>query len=252
MKNTPIRIASTTMLVRETCEMEVLMVKRNDEIDFFSGAMLFPGGKVEPQDYNERWADHAKGWHDIAEEERAPRIAALRETFEECGVLAAAGTLKLDPAETLETRAAVESGDLPFLDYVRSRQITVDLTELTLFSRWLTPPVVPKRFDTFFYLVTMPAGQTIAHDGRETIENEWVSPAEALQRATAGERRILFPTKMNLRHLAESTNITEAVAKAEARPRRQVVPTIDTRHGRKIVRLSQEDGYGYAEDELAT
>lgn len=246
----PIRIASTTLLVRDNGGPEVLMVKRNQKIDFFSGAMMFPGGKVESQDTDPLWTNRATGWHDVAEDERGPRIAALREAFEECGVLATAGNIGLDTRETKEARVAVEAGTLPFLDYVSSKGAKLDLTQLTLFSRWLTPPVVPKRFDTFFYLVAMPVGQTIVHDGRETVENEWVAPAEALRRAEAGERTILFPTRMNLRLLAQSPSIVEAIKSAEARPHRQVLPIVEMRGGERFLRLVDGDGYGPVEEPL--
>jgi 8-oxo-dGTP pyrophosphatase MutT (NUDIX family) len=72
------------MLIRETQGLQVLKVQRNHQIDFFSGAMVFPGGKVEPQDADPGWSRAAVGWNSAPEEERAPRIAALRETFEEC------------------------------------------------------------------------------------------------------------------------------------------------------------------------
>jgi len=248
MTQAPIRIASTAMLIRETQGLQVLMVQRNHHIDFFSGAMVFPGGKVEPQDADPGWSRAAVGWNSAPEEERAPRIAALRETFEECGVLSAAGLVQIGTDEAQDARASIEAGRLSFLDFVRSKGIEPDLTRLTLFARWLTPPIVPKRFDTFFYLIEMPEGQVVLHDGHETIENEWVAPAAALRLAETGQRTILFPTRMNLRLLSETPTLKEAVQRSGLRKPRQVSPSVEVRDGKRYIRLSRDDGYGDVEE----
>lgn len=248
----PIRIASTVMLVRPAQELEVLMVKRNQQIDFFSGAMVFPGGKVEPDDLDGAWASHALGLDRVSEEERGPRIAALRETFEETGVLACVETNCPSTAAVEDARARMEAGELSFLNFVRGQGIVLDLARITLFARWLTPPVVPKRFDTFFYLIEMPAGQSARHDGREAVENEWVTAREALRRGEAGERTILFPTRQNLRLLSQTSSIAEAVRAAEGRAHRQVTPRIEVHDdGRRYLRLLPEDGYGEVFEPLA-
>jgi 8-oxo-dGTP pyrophosphatase MutT (NUDIX family) len=236
------------MLIRETHGLQILMVKRNHQIDFFSGAMVFPGGKVEPQDADPGWPAAAMGWNSTPEEERAPRIAALRETFEECGVLGAAGPVQIGRDEAQDARVAIEAGRLSFLDFVRSRGIKPDLMRLTLFARWLTPPIVPKRFDTFFYLIEMPEGQDVLDDGRETIENEWLAPSAALRLAETGQRRILFPTRMNLRLLSETSALKEAVQRSGLRKPRPVSPSVEVRDGKRYIRLYRDDGYGEVEE----
>jgi 8-oxo-dGTP pyrophosphatase MutT (NUDIX family) len=243
----PVRVASTTMLVRQAPNLQVMMVKRNHQIDFFSGAMVFPGGKVEPGDLDPAWARLAAGWADVPEEERGPRIAALRETFEECGVITATSGERLPAFDVRSARAAMEAGKLSFLDLIGSNGIRIDLTRLGLFARWLTPPIVPKRFDTFFYLIEMPEGQEVAHDGRETVENEWIEPAAALRLAEAGRRTIVFPTRMNLRLLAQSATVHQAIEAARGRTSRQVSPRVEHRGARRYLMLSPEDGYGDVE-----
>jgi 8-oxo-dGTP pyrophosphatase MutT (NUDIX family) len=238
------------MLVRQAPDLQVMMVKRNQQIDFFSGAMVFPGGKVEPDDLDPRWARLAVGWADISVEERGPRIAALRETFEECGVMAAVSSGTLPRFDALAARSAIEASELSFSEFIESNGIKIDLSRLTLFARWLTPPIVPKRFDTFFYLVEMPAGQEVAHDGRETVENEWVEPAAALQLAATGQRTIVFPTRMNLQLLAQSSSIPKAIEAALGRRSRQVSPRIEQRGTERYLTLSPEDGYGQIEELL--
>ena len=152
--------------------------------------------------------------------ERAPRVAAVREAFEESGVVIGAEDSAASHAEMIETRKAIDAGTLPFLDFIREQKITIDIGRLTLFSRWRTPPISPKRFDTFFFLAPVPTDQIAIHDGHEAVESEWVAPQEALRLVEAGQRTIVFPTRMNLRLLSSSPTLADAVAAADRRERR--------------------------------
>ncbi|SDX00820.1 NUDIX domain-containing protein [Albimonas donghaensis] len=240
----PIRMAATIMLLRETPSLEVLMVRRNQMIDFFSGAMVFPGGKLTEEDASPAWADHALGWHDVPEDERAPRIAAVRETFEETGMLLAEG----GRSGTAEERHAVEHGEIPFLDYVREKGVTPDLGGLTRFARWLAPSSAPKRFDTFFYIAKAPEDQEPVHDGRETVMTEWIAPSEALRLWETRERAIVFPTRMNLRALLGSETLAAAALAASVREGRTVHPQVVEVEGVRRLRLALEDGYGEVDE----
>lgn len=243
--------AATTIIARETGELEVLMVKRHHQIDFVAGAMVFPGGKVHDGDRDPAWAEHALNWSETDTEERPLRIAAIRECFEECGViLGDPGRAEPGP-EMTRARRAIDQREMDFLDYVREMGIALDLARLTLFARWLTPPVIPKRFDTFFYLAADPSGQDAISDGRETVDAEWVSPARALDLAARGEREIVFPTRMNLKLLAESSSFAEAAAAAGARAHHTVTPRIVTRGGDRFLQLNKRDGYGEVEERLS-
>ncbi|WP_201744716.1 NUDIX hydrolase [Neoaquamicrobium microcysteis] len=246
----PIRLASTIMLVREQPVFEVLMVRRHHQIDFMSGAMVFPGGKVEEHDLDPRWAESAIGWNDVAEIERGPRIAAIREAFEESGMLPGCVAPPADREGSAHARAAMENGTLAFIDYVRQHEVTLDLRMLTLFSRWLTPPVVPKRFDTFFYVASAPAGEAVA-DGRETVDTEWLAPADALRLAAEGHRTIVFPTRMNLGLLATTRTLAGAVAAAKARSGRTIQPRVEQRGSDRYIMLDPEAGYGHVEELLS-
>lgn len=240
----PIRLAATVMLLRETPTLEVLMVRRNQMIDFFSGAMMFPGGKLTEEDASPAWADHATGWADVPEDERAPRIAAVRETFEETGLLLAPG----GKTGTPEERTAVENGEIPFLDYVRDRGVVPDLTKLTRFARWCAPASAPKRFDTFFYIARAPEDQEPVHDGRETVMTEWIAPSEALRLWETRERAIVFPTRMNLRLLSASETLLAAAEAAAGRVGRTVHPQVVEVEGVRRLRLALEDGYGEVDE----
>ncbi|MTE01663.1 NUDIX hydrolase [Paracoccus sp. YIM 132242] len=245
-----IRPASTLILARDRGGLEVLMVKRHHQIDFVAGAMVFPGGKVHDGDSDPAWADLVPDWASIPVLERGPRIAAIRECFEECGLIVGdPGRVEPGP-RTIAARLAIDRRELDFIDYVRAMEIRIDPARLTLFARWLTPPVVPKRFDTFFYLVSAPQDQDALADGREAVETEWIAPQAALALAARGSRHIVLPTRMNLKHLAEAGTIDRARAAAEARPPRTVIPRIVTRGQNRFLQLDEEDGYGIVEEPL--
>ncbi len=243
--------AATTIIAREADGLEVLMVKRHHEIDFMAGAMVFPGGKVHEGDNDPAWAQNAMRWNDVPAEERGLRIAAIRECFEECGIILGDPGRAVPGPEMTRARQAIDRREMEFLDYVREKEIVVDLSTLTAFARWMTPSIAPKRFDTHFFLVADPAGQDALSDGRETVETEWIAPGRALDLAARGERQIVFPTRMNLKLLAQSATLAEAVTAATAREPRAVRPRIVTRDGTRFVQLDDIDGYGAVEEKVA-
>lgn len=173
------RPAATILLLRDEPAFEVLMVKRHHQIDFASGALVFPGGKTNPEDGNPGWRDHALGWNQLGPVQRELRVAAIREVFEEAGILLALDRDGEPFGEVCdpELRASVDRGETPFLEVVRDLKVQLRLDALTVFARWITPAVMPKRFDTFFYSVTAPANQVAACDGHEAVDAEWIAPA---------------------------------------------------------------------------
>jgi 8-oxo-dGTP pyrophosphatase MutT (NUDIX family) len=248
-----VRPAATVLLLRDQPAFEVLMVKRHHQIDFASGALVFPGGKSHAGDHDEAWTDHVLGWDDFDADQRAMRIAAIREVFEEAGILLARrrdGAPIGAEACPMDVRQAVDAGTTAFLDVVRDLGAQLDLAALTVFSRWITPVIVPKRFDTWFYLVEAPEDQLAACDGRETVDAEWIRPAEALRLGEAGERTVIFPTRMNLRLLAEAGDAADAVARARARTLVAVLPEVRQRDGKRLLVLPPEAGYGVVEEPM--
>jgi 8-oxo-dGTP pyrophosphatase MutT (NUDIX family) len=248
-----IKPAATILLLRDQPQFEVLMVKRHHQIDFASGALVFPGGKSHAGDHDPAWADHVLGWESYEAEQRGLRIAAIREVFEEAGILLAKrrdGAPIGGEACPMDVRQAVDAGATAFLEVVRDLGARLDLDALTTFARWITPAVVPKRFDTWFYVVRAPDDQLAACDGRETVDAEWIPPAEALRLAEAGERKVIFPTRMNLKLLAEAGGAEDAVQRAAARSLVTVQPEVQERpHGRVLV-LPPDAGYGAVEERL--
>lgn len=229
------------------------MVKRHHQIDFASGALVFPGGKSHAGDHDPAWADHVLGWEAYDTEQRGLRIAAIREVFEEAGILLAKridGAAIGGEACPMDVRQAVDAGATPFREVVRDIGAQLDLDALTTFARWITPAVVPKRFDTWFYVVKAPDDQLAACDGRETVDAEWIAPHEALRLAAVGERKVIFPTRMNLKLLAEASGAEDAVRRAAGRKLVTVQPQVEERpHGRVLV-LPPDAGYGPVEERL--
>jgi 8-oxo-dGTP pyrophosphatase MutT (NUDIX family) len=248
-----IKPAATILLLRDQPDFQVLMVKRHHQIDFASGALVFPGGKSHGGDHDPAWAEHVLGFGDFDPEQRALRIAAIREVFEEAGILLARrhdGSGMGGEACPMEVRQAVDAGETPFLQVVRDLGARLDLNALTVFARWITPPLTPKRFDTWFYAVNAPEDQLAACDGRETVDAEWIAPAEALRLGAAGERKVIFPTRMNLKLLAEAATAADAVARARARTLVTVQPQIQSRGSGRVLVLPPDAGYGIVEEPL--
>ncbi|WP_374576229.1 NUDIX domain-containing protein [Phenylobacterium sp.] len=249
-----IRPAATILLLRDAPGFEVLMVERHHQIDFASGALVFPGGKWHAGDHDPAWLEHVIGGDDFDSDQRALRIAAIREVFEEAGVLLARkdGAMISGEAAPMDVRAAVDRGEMAFLDVVRGLGAKLDLDSLTIFARWITPAIMPKRFDTWFYMAKAPADQLAACDGRETVDATWIAPAEALRKAETGERKIIFPTRMNLQLLAEASDAGDAIARAKARPLVTVEPKVEDRPDGKVLTLPADAGYGDVAESLSS
>ena len=204
------RRAATVMLVRDE-PLEVLMVKRNAR-EPFASALVFPGGVVEPEDYSDSWLAHLHGNAVFEPEERALRIAACREAWEEATLL---------PCGRGGPMSKDSLSDRPFLETVIRHGVQLALADLVEFAHWITPEALPKRFDTYFYICRASQAATGQCDGRETVALEWVQPLEALAMAERGERALLLPTRENLKLLAQSTNSEAALSAARER---RIVP----------------------------
>jgi 8-oxo-dGTP pyrophosphatase MutT (NUDIX family) len=246
--------AATILLVRDAPAFEVLMVKRHHQIDFASGALVFPGGKTHAGDHDPDWEARSLGWEASEPLARPLRIAAIREAYEETGILLArhgdGGHFQGDP-RAASARDDIARDRRAFIDLVAELELKLDLDALTVFARWITPAMMPKRFDTWFYIAAAPADQLALCDGWETVDAEWVSPAEALRLAAAGERKVIFPTRMNLQLLAEAADAVDAVARARARTLVTVEPkVVETPQGRVLV-IPPDAGYGAVSESLA-
>jgi 8-oxo-dGTP pyrophosphatase MutT (NUDIX family) len=250
----PIRPAATILLVRDEPTFQVLMVKRHHQIDFASGALVFPGGKTHPGDHDPAWEALCIGWADVDADERPLRIAAIREAYEEAGILLArdrGGAMFCGDARAEAARHAVAKDEQAFIDVVVELGVKLDFSVLTTFARWITPPLTPKRFDTWFYVTRAGSEQLAVCDGWETVDAEWIAPAEALRLAAAGERTVIFPTRMNLQLLAEAAGGADAVARAAARTLVTVEPKVERCDGGQVLVIPPNAGYGVVAEPLS-
>lgn len=237
------RTAATLILVRETTAqpLQTLMVVRHEAITFAGGAIVFPGGRIDGTDIALATA--------LGDD--ALKIAAIRETFEESGILLAyetstRGTISKEASARIVARyrSAVCDGDITFGDMLRTENLNPATDRLIPFARWITPPARAKRFDTHFFIATCDDDHDAAHDGGETTEAIWISPADLVQAAKEERYKLVFATRMNLQRLAMSETVSDALAQARATPVVTVRPeAIDTPTGR-MIRIPADAGYG--------
>jgi len=212
-------LSSTILLLRDNPGLEVLMVKRHYEIDFAAGALVFPGGKAHEEDESEAWLDRIDGTY--APDDRAARIAALREAYEEAGIVLARPASARGAGQPLvgqevaaaldPMRGAVDRREASFLDLIIEHDLVLALDTMVHYGHWITPTMMPKRFDTHFYLAPTPPEQIALQDGRETTEAVWLGPGQALDMESKDECTIIFPTRMNLGKLAKATSVADAI-----------------------------------------
>jgi 8-oxo-dGTP pyrophosphatase MutT (NUDIX family) len=232
------RLSATVILVRDDPDLRVLLIQRHGAGDF-ADALVFPGGLVDPIDSEPGWSRLAPDYDATPEGERALRIAAYRELFEETGLLpglAACGG-----------QAPATSGLGPFADHLLHHGHRLLLGDLHPFAHWITPEVAPRRFDTRFYLCACVTAQEAVFDGVETLGGQWLAPAEAVEMSRSGERKIVFPTRMNLELLAASRTVEEAVAAARARPVATITPWRERRADGDWMIIPPDAGYGVSE-----
>ena len=238
----PARPAATVLLVRDgAAGLEVFMVVRHREIAFAGGALVFPGGRVEE-------ADGALAGGDPL---GAFRIAGIRETFEECGVLLVRphGGAEMIRAERLLAVADKHHGALvrnerSLPEVLAAEGLEPATDALVHWAHWVTPASRSKRFDTQFFLAAAPPDQLAVHDGLESVESVWIAPARAVAEADAGERRLVFATRKNLEKLARHATVADAVAAARAATVVRVEPEMVRAGEGWRLRIPAEADYG--------
>lgn len=241
----PPRRAATLVLLRDDPAegLQVLMGIRHARSPALPGALVFPGGKVEAED------DLAAGAGGAL---HAERVAAIRETFEECGILLARTAetgAALEAAEvasiSARAEAAMAGGAHPaFRAMLKRERIDPATGDLAYFAHWISPETAPRRFDTRFFLAERPPGQDAVHDGREMSDSVWIAPARALEAASSGRYDVPFPTERNLAKLARFGLAADAMAAARAAPVVTVQAVVTpTATGRRLV-IPAEAAYG--------
>lgn len=217
--------SATVVLLRDGTEgLEVFLLKRHGLSDVLGGAYVFPGGKVDPEDAE--WSDRldampvalhaALGEPELTPPQAATLyVAAIREVFEETGLLFAPVT----PAQARQAWAALRTGPR-FSELLEPWGLVLDAGALHPWSRWVTPQVggvVRKRFDTRFFVAAVPPGQVPAHDEHEAIESLWLPPRLALTQYWEGAIELAPPQIMSLAHLARHDSVASVVTAARSR-----------------------------------
>jgi len=247
------RKAATVVLLRDRTDgVEAFMVVRHHQIDFASGALVFPGGSLDKAD--EAIAANADlcapcGVSDV--ELLAFRIAAIREAFEECGVLLARrpGAANLLPAAELapieqKWRAGLNDGSLSFFDLLTQEGLVLATDAMIPYAHWITPEGMPKRFDTWFFLAVAPDDQLALHDGHEAVDSVWLTAQEALDGAASGKYTVIFPTERNLFKMAQFRSAEEAFAATRADNIVTVLPVLKKSDEGVHLHIPEEAGYG--------
>jgi 8-oxo-dGTP pyrophosphatase MutT (NUDIX family) len=230
------RPAATVVLVREGASSpEVLLLRRHRASGFVPGAYVFPGGRVDPADEDARLHDHVVGFG-TQEPPFAYWMAAVRETFEEAGVLLAR-TQEGGPPPDAHTDASIAAWREALLsdratlhDVLAGAALRADLTGVVYVAHWVTPVVEPRRFDTRFFLAALPPGQRAEPDPREMSDAQWLAPEHALERFEAGTLPMVFPTVRTLESLCGHTSVAALLAAFGGREIPQILPRLVRGH----------------------
>ncbi|MEQ9641686.1 MAG: NUDIX domain-containing protein [Alphaproteobacteria bacterium] len=247
--------AATVLLVRDGADgLEVFMVLRHHAIDSFSNALVFPGGKLDPGDGDSRVRRHTRRTDHLDDEALRFRVAAIREAFEECGVLYASkrGVDELlSEAEVAPLREkylkAVLNDEISMHELCAAEDLELRAGQLAHYAHWVTPTTQPKIFDTHFFIGAAPADQHAVHDGEESTESVWIRPAEAVEDAQGGRRTIVFPTMMNLRRLATFDSVAAVLEAARTWTVVRVQPTLSPHERGRTLTIPAEAGYGVSQ-----
>lgn len=231
--------AATVMLIRdveagdgagdgaEGDGIEVFMLRRTSSASFGAGMCVFPGGRVDAADATDEAAACCVGIDDatasaaldIPAHGLAFWIAAVRESFEEAGVLLARTSDGQAPAVDAADRIRIHDAELSLVELCERDDLVIDLSGVHYVDHWITPLGERRRFDTRFFIARVPDGQELLHDDVETVESLWIRPGHALALFDAGEMTLMPPTIINLRRLATFSSVDAALDAALAMDR---------------------------------
>jgi glyoxylase-like metal-dependent hydrolase (beta-lactamase superfamily II)/8-oxo-dGTP pyrophosphatase MutT (NUDIX family) len=224
------RPAATLLLLRDGgLGIEALLLQRTHGAAFLGGAHVFPGGAVDKADSDSRVLNRVIGLTDgqasarlgLASGGLAYWVAAMRECFEEAGILLAEGedARPLDGARVAALapfRAPLNAGSLLFHEFLEQERLVLRGDALAYFGHWITAPGRARRFDARFFLALAPAGQPALHDGTELIDSVWLRPSEALDREAGGAMQLVFATKNTLTDVQRFSRAQDAFEHARA------------------------------------
>ena len=252
--------AATLVLLRDRPEggVECLLMRRHLKSKFAAGDFVFPGGKIDAGDNPEDAAQWCRRLDpkDAARRlslEDAPRtalgfwIGAIRETFEEAGLLLATDgpgrPVALEAARVAEYRRACQVDNRAFWSMVRTEGLRLATDRLVYFAHWITPEEQPLRFDTRFFAAPAPAGQEASGDDYEMTDLKWLTPAEAVDAQRRGEITLRNPTVKNLLLFDGARTTTEALDGVRNREVRTIRPRVIMENGERKVLMPGDPGY---------
>lgn len=247
------RPASTILLLRDNSrsEIEVFMMVRHREIEFASGALVFPGGSVDAGDQGIVDNPVLCAGRDVLDDATLGfRIAAIRETFEESGILLARPRGSSDLISAARAgeiadahRTALCEGKISFAKILIDNELVLALDLLVPYAHWITPVGLPKRFDTWFFIAAAPPEQVGAHDGRESTDSIWLTPREALEGSETGRFKLPFPTTRNLIKLGKQPDVKTALDDVRGKDIVTVMPVVTRNGDSRQLRIPLEAGY---------
>jgi 8-oxo-dGTP pyrophosphatase MutT (NUDIX family) len=250
----PVPLAATLLLLRDSAAgFDVLMITRHAEVAFAGGAAVFPGGRLDPGDSAPALLERCRAVPEATTAQMALRVCAIRETFEEAGLLLARRRSEerlLNSAELDEIQEDLllrlgHPADFTELVVEAGLELATEL--LVPYAHWITPVVRPRRYDTYFYLAPAPPDQTARHDGHEAVDSIWIGPGQAAADGAAHRVKMIFATRFNLQKLARSTNSAAAFAAARADTIITVTPEYRETPQGLMWCIPIEAGYGIAE-----
>ncbi len=245
----PLRPAATILLLRDGARgLEVLMTRRSETASFAPGAYVFPGGALDPSDQSARARALSLSRPDQHDEVLGFATAAIREAFEELGVLLASHP-DGEPVPAAAAHALNRAHDGDLLSQIDAHGWKLALDRVWWFSHWIADRDIPRRFDARFFIARMPEDQHPTADGNEQFEPTWVAPASALERHERGEFDMIFPTIRTLRQLSRFGSVAEVIEHCRTQP---TIWTSSPRAGLLDGRIERfcEDEPAYGELEL--
>jgi 8-oxo-dGTP pyrophosphatase MutT (NUDIX family) len=244
------RPAAAIVLLRDRMEggVEIFMVRRHIQSDFAPDVFVFPGGTVKPDDQSLESSMTA------ATKQDGPtslgtgfRAAAIRECFEEAGVLLASRSGKsldftgMEAEPFASYRAQLQRTEISLNEIVAREGLTLATDALLHWAHWITPEAWPKRFDTHFFLAKAPQGQLAAHDDLETTESVWIAPEVALSGFESGAFPLVFATVHQLRALSDLTSYAQARERIEGVTPETILPRVVEREGASVILMPGEE-----------
>jgi 8-oxo-dGTP pyrophosphatase MutT (NUDIX family) len=244
------RHAATVVLLRDgDSGVEAYLLRRLGTMAFAGGMYVFPGGSVDPRDLDAdiawdgpppaEWAAPLSADEPLA---RGLVAAAVRETFEESGVLLAS-PLREDKEHWASEQAALLDRTASISEVLRRNGLRLRADLLRPWAHWVTPEIEPKRFDTRFFVAALPEGQAAVHYRGESDASEWVAPRDAVERHGRGDLGMLPPTVFTLAEIGAYGTVAEVLAAAQARDVRRVLPRIVVSGDDVLLLLPGDPGY---------